>query len=282
MSTVDMSLDDIIARNSRSASGSTTRRAGGGASSSRGGRPAPSRNTRPAARQTRQSTAPYSRGRGGGASARGSAGGARNNLNNASVSDVAASRNPLLKVSAESVPNKVAGAICNVVREARGGEPPSVMATGPAAINQAIKAIAIARKYLLAEDKPVEITVEPRFEQDLREGSNVVLVLKKARSVYEREPMDDDLSVKDGTDAFKLAGAIAQRAREGNEVNVTTKGSIPILIAVKAIALAQDYLSEDNMELKFVVQFRDLDDDTSGRNLGLSTFLHMALIVREA
>ena len=83
----------------------------------------------------------------------------------ADVRDVATSRNPLLKVSSESKPNTVAGAICNVVRENARNNPPSVMATGPAAINQAMKAIAIARKYLLDEDTPIDLLVFPKFEQ---------------------------------------------------------------------------------------------------------------------
>ena len=37
----------------------------------------------------------------------------------------------------------------NIVRESPRGILPAVVATGPAAINQAMKAIAIARKYLL-------------------------------------------------------------------------------------------------------------------------------------
>jgi len=88
--------------------------------------------------------------------------------------------------------------------------------------------------------------------------------------------------VKEGTDCFKLAGAIAGRIRDGQEVAVTTKGAIPVLVAVKAIALAQDYLADDNIDLKFAVAFADLDDTTSGRNLGLSTFLHMSLLPRNA
>ena len=83
----------------------------------------------------------------------------------ADVASVASSRNPLLKVSSESKPNSVAGAICNVVRENARNNPPSVMATGPAAINQAMKAIAIARKYLLDEDTPIDLLVFPKFEQ---------------------------------------------------------------------------------------------------------------------
>ena len=51
----------------------------------------------------------------------------------------------ILKVSARSTPNSVAGAIASVIRE--NGEV-EVQAVGAGAANQAIKAIAIARGYL--------------------------------------------------------------------------------------------------------------------------------------
>lgn len=51
----------------------------------------------------------------------------------------------VLKVSSRSAPNSVAGAIASVVREADAVE---VQAIGAGAINQAVKAIAIARGYL--------------------------------------------------------------------------------------------------------------------------------------
>ena len=51
----------------------------------------------------------------------------------------------VLKVSAKSVPNSVAGAIAGVIREKNAVE---VQAVGAGAANQAIKAVAIARRYL--------------------------------------------------------------------------------------------------------------------------------------
>lgn len=51
----------------------------------------------------------------------------------------------VLKVSAKSVPNSVAGAIAGAVRESGSVE---VQAIGAGATNQAVKAIAIARGYL--------------------------------------------------------------------------------------------------------------------------------------
>ncbi len=51
----------------------------------------------------------------------------------------------ILKISARSVPNSVAGAIAGVIREKGAVE---VQAVGAGAANQAIKAVAIARGYL--------------------------------------------------------------------------------------------------------------------------------------
>ena len=51
----------------------------------------------------------------------------------------------ILKVSSKSNPNSVAGAIANVFREKGSVE---IQSVGAGALNQAIKAIAIARGYL--------------------------------------------------------------------------------------------------------------------------------------
>ncbi len=51
----------------------------------------------------------------------------------------------VLKVSAKSNPNSVAGALAGVMRERGGAE---VQAIGAGAINQAVKAVAIARGFV--------------------------------------------------------------------------------------------------------------------------------------
>jgi stage V sporulation protein S len=51
----------------------------------------------------------------------------------------------ILKVSAKSSPNAVAGALAAALRERESAE---LQAVGAGAINQAIKAVAIARSYL--------------------------------------------------------------------------------------------------------------------------------------
>ncbi|WP_339096087.1 stage V sporulation protein S [Deinococcus sp. VB343] len=63
-----------------------------------------------------------------------------------------------LKVSADSRPNSVAGAIAALLRSEGRVE---VQAIGPGAVNQAVKALAIARGYLTAEG--LDLSTQPAF-----------------------------------------------------------------------------------------------------------------------
>ena len=63
----------------------------------------------------------------------------------------------VLKVSAKSNPNSVAGALAAVLRERPGVE---LQAVGAGAINQAVKAIAIARSYLAGQ---MDLSCVPSF-----------------------------------------------------------------------------------------------------------------------
>lgn len=54
----------------------------------------------------------------------------------------------IIKVSSRSVPKSTAGAICAVIRE---GGPAEVEAVGAGAVNQAIKAAAVARTFLAGD-----------------------------------------------------------------------------------------------------------------------------------
>jgi stage V sporulation protein S len=63
-----------------------------------------------------------------------------------------------LKVSAKSNPNAVAGALAAALRERESAE---LQAVGAGAINQAIKAVAIARSYLRAAE--LDLVCTPSF-----------------------------------------------------------------------------------------------------------------------
>lgn len=72
----------------------------------------------------------------------------------------------IIKVSARSRTASVAGAVAGVMRECGRAE---VQAIGAGAVNQAIKAIAIARGYLLEED--TDIVCVPSFVEIDIEGA---------------------------------------------------------------------------------------------------------------
>lgn len=71
----------------------------------------------------------------------------------------------ILKVSAKSVPNSVAGAIAGVVRESGVVE---VQAIGAGAANQALKSVAVARGYLAPVG--IDVVCVPAFVNIFVEG----------------------------------------------------------------------------------------------------------------
>lgn len=72
----------------------------------------------------------------------------------------------LIKVSAQSRSTAVAGAIAGVMREQGYAE---VQAIGASAVNQAIKAVAIARGYL--EQDQIDLVMVPSFTEVEIEGN---------------------------------------------------------------------------------------------------------------
>ena len=82
----------------------------------------------------------------------------------------------ILKVSAKSNPNSVAGALTNVFREKGVVE---IQAIGAGALNQAIKAIAIARGFVAPSGK--DIVCVPAFtdiEIDGEERTAIKLIVQ--------------------------------------------------------------------------------------------------------
>ncbi len=71
----------------------------------------------------------------------------------------------VLKVSAKSSPNSVAGALAGVIRERGTAE---LQAIGAGAINQAVKAIAIARGFVAPSG--VDLVCIPAFTDVIIEG----------------------------------------------------------------------------------------------------------------
>lgn len=71
----------------------------------------------------------------------------------------------VLKVSAKSSPNAVAGALAGVLRESGGAE---LQAIGAGALNQAVKAVAIARGFVAPSG--VDLICIPAFTDVIIDG----------------------------------------------------------------------------------------------------------------
>lgn len=71
----------------------------------------------------------------------------------------------ILKVSAQSQPKSVAGALAAVLRENSTAE---VQAVGAGAVNQAVKAIAITRGFVAPNG--IDLVVVPAFSEIIIEG----------------------------------------------------------------------------------------------------------------
>ncbi len=71
----------------------------------------------------------------------------------------------VLKVSTKSNPNSVAGALAGVVREKGGAE---IQAIGAGAINQAVKAVAIARGFVAPSG--IDLVCIPAFTDIIIDG----------------------------------------------------------------------------------------------------------------
>ncbi|MCS6844295.1 MAG: stage V sporulation protein S [Caldilineales bacterium] len=83
---------------------------------------------------------------------------------------------PLIKVSATSRPQSVAGAISGMVRDHAHAE---IIAVGPDAVNQAVKAIAIARKYL--ELDGIDLVMVPNMEDIVIDGNQRTAIVIQVR-----------------------------------------------------------------------------------------------------
>lgn len=70
-----------------------------------------------------------------------------------------------LKVSSKSSPASVAGAIAGLIKD---GNPVRIQSVGAGAVNQAVKAVAIARGYLIPVG--IDVTCTPSFAEVVISG----------------------------------------------------------------------------------------------------------------
>jgi len=85
----------------------------------------------------------------------------------------------ILKVSSKSNPNKVAGAIAGVISK---NEQVELQAIGAGAVNQAVKAVAIASRFLREQGTKVFMVpgfVEIQIGEEMRTGITMKIISEK-------------------------------------------------------------------------------------------------------
>lgn len=91
----------------------------------------------------------------------------------------------VLKVSSKSNPNSVAGALAGVVRSSGSAE---IQVVGAGALNQAIKAVAIARGYLAPSGQ--DLTCRPTFADIRIEGESRTAIRLEVQCCPRRHPAE--------------------------------------------------------------------------------------------
>lgn len=161
------------------------------------------------------------------------------------------------KVGAQSNIKKVAGTIAHTCRDFAAPEDIvcRLVAGGSAAMNQAIKSIAIARQYLLKDAQ--EIWIQPFFE-----AFGAVHLEIRSKSATGKDTKDDagssQMRAAMASDPYRLAGAIAEQMRNngpGAGVAVLAQGKGAVSQAVRSIIYARGYLRAENVDLQFQPSF---------------------------
>eukprot|EP01025_Chloroclados_australasicus_P044420 TRINITY_DN4817_c0_g1_i1.p2 TRINITY_DN4817_c0_g1~~TRINITY_DN4817_c0_g1_i1.p2 ORF type:complete len:254 (-),score=30.65 TRINITY_DN4817_c0_g1_i1:540-1301(-) len=164
-----------------------------------------------------------------------------------------------IKVGAQSAAKKVADTLVNKIQE--GGFPPTMLAIGHGPINQTAKAIAIARSRL--EDEDLDLVCQPAFRERERKDSLAVYLSKRSKKLLRRSANDKigQLSVASSSNPAMVAGAIAQRTRSNECVELNAIGVDAVANAMVALCFARLYLEQDRYDLKVLPQFQKIQKD---------------------
>jgi stage V sporulation protein S len=113
----------------------------------------------------------------------------------------------ILKVSSRSNPNSVAGAMAGVVRQSGAVE---VQVVGAGALNQAVKAIAIARGYLTPSN--VDLVCVPTFADIEIDGESRTAIRLSVEDRTHRMPTGDGAAAVKGAAAVTDGTAVKDGA----------------------------------------------------------------------
>ena len=109
----------------------------------------------------------------------------------------------VLKVSSRSNPNSVAGALAGVLRQQGAVE---VQVVGAGALNQAVKAIAIARGFVAPSN--IDLVCIPTFADIQIDGEDRTAIRLAVEDRTRRKPHDNGTAESAGAGAFPAPSTI--------------------------------------------------------------------------
>ena len=77
------------------------------------------------------------------------------------------------------------------------------------------------------------------------------------------------MKVGRNSDEFKVAGAIASRVRDNRRVAISSIGPDSVFKAVKALAVARQFLVQDNIDISFKPEFMNVTLDEGVQSTAL-------------
>jgi len=164
-------------------------------------------------------------------------------------------QNNWLYVTADSDVKRTAGAVAHGIRR---GESPRLVCTGKAAINQAVKSLAISRVFLAEEG--LDFKVYPTVQPERERSDSIFLKVSSSGQSSIQPGLDVEgaqiLTSTERAKASKIGGKIAHTIREGMRVVVRSVGPGAAWRFVQSLMLAKEFVrTDDNLDLSFRAQF---------------------------
>ena len=148
---------------------------------------------------------------------------------------------------------------------------PTFPGIGALSVNQAIKSAIIARSYL--KDDGIDLAMRPRLVEEVGPDVVSLAIIKHTSASDKSAPEEFCFKSAGSTQAGSLAGALANKIREGATfLSITSVGPDAALRSIKSIAMATGYVKEDGYEILCVPVFVDLklgDEERTGVRLDI-------------
>lgn len=159
-----------------------------------------------------------------------------------------------IKVSATGDPKEIAARLTETILANE--ETPALLTIGNHSINQAVKAMAIARQELLSHG--FDLSFQPAFRHSDRTKPLIAFYLAHERTQRNAEHQfdgEEELTVTSHGKITPVAGAIAGKTRDGVQVGLAAIGVDAVTNAVLAVGSARLFLEGDSMDITVRPEF---------------------------